>query len=261
MFGARHIYCPLKSLVTALPRIQELGLGVEVLLDETSDLWPTARWENLLDVADAIAESGVDTTVHGPFQGMSLGALDGHIRDYSLEVLCRGLEVARCFRSPLMVFHTGYLPQYPPKTRARWMANFSSNLEILLQRASDLDVLPVLENTYETDPDLLQEIFDRFPGPDLGMCLDTGHATCYGKVDPTVWSRQFVDRICHIHCSDNDGKQDLHWDLGTGVVNFPAILAPLAALENTSSVTFETALDSAEVSRDYFLNLLHTVRQ
>ncbi len=260
MFGSRHIYCPIGSVISSIPRIEELGIGIEVLLDDTSDLWPQVKWENLLEISDALSDSGLEVAVHGPFQSLSIGAPDAVVREYSMAVLMRGLEVARCFRAPTMVFHTGFLPQYPPRTRAKWMNYFSGNLERLLQKANELEVMLALENTYETDTGLFREIFQLFPEPPLGMCLDTSHATCYGKIDPALWTHEFADRICHVHCSDNDGKQDLHMDLGTGKVDFSSILAPLAAIESPASVTFETSLETAEISRDYFLALLQTIR-
>ena len=111
MYGSRHIYCGINQVVASLPRITDLGIGVEVLFDDTRDLWPQVRWENLLNIADALADEGIDATVHGPFHGLNMGTADQHIRDYSLAVLTGALEAARAFRSPLMVFHTGFLPQ------------------------------------------------------------------------------------------------------------------------------------------------------
>ncbi|MBI5059741.1 sugar phosphate isomerase/epimerase [candidate division KSB1 bacterium] len=261
MYGSRHIYCGINLVVASLPRISDLGIGIEVLFDDTRDLWPQVRWENLLNVADALADEGIEATVHGPFHGLNLGTADHHVREYSLAALTGGLEAARAFRSPVMVFHTGYLPQYPTRTREQWVERFCENLELLVTRAADLEVRLAMENTYEQDLTLFQEIFARFPTPALGMCLDVAHATCYGRVPAANWALTFADRICHIHCSDNDGKEDTHWELGRGQVDFRRLLAPLAKLGSQATVTFETPLDKGEQSRDYFFNLLETIRK
>lgn len=260
MFDSRHIYCAISDVIGAAPRISELGLGVEVLFDDTAEIYPQVKWENLLAVADVLSDEGLEATVHGPFHGINLGAGDSHVRDFSLKSLFAALEAARTFRSPLMVIHSGYLPQFPPRSREKWINWFCTGLEQLLDRANDLEVRLALENTYEQDTSLFQEIFERFPTPALGMCLDAAHATCYGRIHPTTWSMTFADRICHIHLSDNDGRDDLHWDLGRGVVDARAILAPLARIESTASVTFETPLETGEVSRDLFFNLLQSMR-
>jgi sugar phosphate isomerase/epimerase len=260
MFDSRHIYCPVQNVIEAAPRISELGLGVEILFDDTAELYPHVKWENLLGLADVLADEGIDATVHGPFHGINLGAGDSHVREFSLQALLSGLEAARTFRSPLMVFHAGYLPQYPPRTREKWMRWFCEGLERLLERAGDLEVRLALENTYEHDTTLFQEIFEHFPTPALGMCLDAAHATCYGRVHPSTWSLTFAERICHVHLSDNDGRDDLHWDLGRGVVDLRTILTPLARIESSATVTFETPLETGEVSRDLFFNMLQSMR-
>jgi len=252
MFGLRSVYCEHALVVEHLPRIAELNLGVEVLFETTEDLWPQVRWENLLDLVDAVADSGVDATVHGPFHNLNLGSRDAHIRQYSLELLTNSLDVARAFRSPIMVMHSGFNPQYPPKARTKWLDVFSQGLERLLSRASDVGVQLALENTYEPDTSLFEEIFERFSTPALGMCLDAGHATCFGRVEAAEWSRRFADRICHVHLSDNDGRDDLHQGLGQGALDLRAVLEPLVGVQSSAGVTFEVGADDIVASRDRF---------
>ena len=259
MFGPKYVYCEHSQVPELVPRLAELGLGVEILFETTEDLWPQVRWENLLDLADAVADAGIEASVHGPFHNLSLGSRDAHIRNYTMDVLTVAMETARAVRSPRLVFHTGYVPQYTPKARARWMEAFSAGLEQLIIRATDLEVRLAMENTYETDTSLFEEIFERFPTPALGMCLDTGHATCFGQVDPGQWSLRFYDRIVHVHCSDNDGHSDLHLALGYGVVNFRALLEPLARVGKEPSITLEVSGDDAAASRDYLETLATTL--
>jgi sugar phosphate isomerase/epimerase len=259
MFGPRYIYCEQSLVAAKLPQMADLGLGVEVLFESTADLWPQVKWENLLDLADDIAEAGIEASVHGPFHNLSIGARDTHIRSYSLDAIAASLEAALAFHAPQVVFHTGYLPQFPPKTRERWLDTFSESLEQLLGRAAELGVRLAMENTYEPDTTLFEEIFARFPTPALGMCFDTSHATCFGRIDPALWSQRFADRICHIHCSDNDGRDDLHLGLGTGVVNFKALLQPLAQIGSSAGVTLEVSAGDAASSRDYLAHLVNTL--
>jgi sugar phosphate isomerase/epimerase len=259
MFGQRYIFCEHARVPALLPQIAETGLGIEVLFETTEDFYPQVRWEELLDLADAISDSGIPASVHAPFHNISLGSRDGHIQTYTLDVLTSAMEMARTLHSPHIVFHTGYLPQYPPKSRAKWLDAFSLGIEQLIIRASDLDIQLAMENTYEQDTSLFEEIFERFPQPILGMCLDTAHATCYGKVEPLMWPMRFADRICHIHCSDNDGREDLHMQLGTGRVNYRALLEPLARIGNPASITLEVAVEDAAASRDYLESLLNTM--
>lgn len=259
MFESRYIYCEASYVPAAIPRLVELGLGVEILFENTDDLWPQLRWENLLDLGDALDEAGIEVCVHGPFDNVNLGSRDSHIRRYSLEVLMAAAEFAQAVRSPNLVFHTGYLPQFPPAGRERWLNEFSRGLEELLDRISGFDVRLAMENTYEPDLSLFEEIFARFPSPVLGMCFDTGHAACFGRVDPGAWSRRFADRIGHVHVSDNDGRDDLHWGLGKGVVDFRSVLWPLLRLDVPAGITLEVSAEDAQSSRDYLNDLLQTM--
>jgi sugar phosphate isomerase/epimerase len=259
MFGTRHVYCPLSEIAETLPQVMELNLGLEILVDNTELVWPQIRWEEIFPIADMIADSGVETTLHGPFYNLNLGARDNHIRTYSLKACLAALEVARAFRSSTMVFHTGFLPQYSPKGREMWFNDFVQSMEPLLDQAADLDVRLAMENTYEQDINLFTAIFEHFATSGLGMCLDAGHTTCFGKATPALWSEVFRERICHIHCSDNDGKEDLHWGLGKGVVDFHKILAPLAHYGTMASVTFEIPVEDAAESKIYFENLVKTL--
>lgn len=259
MFGTRYLYCGVESVRKTMPQILDAGLGVEVVFDDTTDLWPSARWENLLQVADEIQDAGVEAAVHGPFHSVNLGSRDPNVRLISQQMLVAGLEFARAVRSPHMVMHSGFVPQYSPKGRAKWLDQFCENIEPVLARASELEVRVTLENTYEQDTTLFEEIFARIENPALGMCLDTGHATCFGKIEPAQWSKRFGEQISHVHCSDNDGKDDLHWGLGKGVVDFRSLLEPLAGFGSLATITFEVSPDDALASRQYFDDILKTL--
>ncbi len=259
MFGTRYLYCGVESVRRTMPQIAAAGLGIEVVFDDTTNLWPQMRWENLLEIADDIQDAGLPAAVHGPFHGINLGSRDPNQRGISRRMLEAALEFARAIRSPHMVIHSGYLPQYAPKGRVKWLEQFLVNVEPVLARACELEVRVALENTYEPDTSLFEEIFERIENPALGMCLDPGHATCFGKVEPAQWSRRFGERISHLHCSDNDGKDDLHWSLGKGVVDFRRLLQPLVSLGSLSTVTFEVAPEDAQDSNRCFEDVLKTL--
>lgn len=187
---------------------------------------------------------------------MNLGSRDNHVLDYSLNILSAGLEVTKALQAPLMVFHTGFFPQLNPKGRAKWMNVFLPTLNELIAKAQQLEIQLAMENTYEQDLNLFEEIFEQILTPTLGMCFDTGHAVCFGKVEPSLWTKRFRDRICHIHCSDNDGKDDLHWGLGKGVIDFQSLLNPLRAYSNEISMTYEVSANDIADSKNYLENLL-----
>lgn len=247
----RCIYIGVSDVVMAIPKVSELGLGIEIVFNTTADLWPKIKWDVLLGLADDLSEAQMPVACHGPFNSLSIASKDEHIAEYSFQSLSAGIEASRVLGSPLMVFHTGFLPQFPPTYRQPWLDKFCLKLTQLLDVAAANGILLAMENTYEPDTTLFEEIFARVQHPFLGMCFDTGHASCFARIPPAKWVEQFSEQIVHLHLSDNDGISDLHWDLGKGVVNVSTLIGPLLARGARPSVTFEVSLDDAQNSNDY----------
>ena len=252
----RCIYVGIHDVPMAIPKVSDLGFGIEIVFNTTTDLWPKIKWDVLLGLADDLTEAQLPVACHGPFNNLSFAAKDEHIAEYSYQSLAAGIEGARVLGSPMMVFHTGFLPQYPPAYRPVWLDKFCGKLTQLLEIASDNGIVLAMENTYELDTTLFEEIFARVQHPFLGMCFDTGHASCFAKIPPTKWVEQFSEQIVHLHLSDNDGISDLHWGLGKGIVNVSTLIGPLLARGARPSVTFEVSLDDAQTSNDYLTRSL-----
>jgi len=256
ILAPRCVYLGVRDVNANLERLQDLGLGVEIVFNTTTDLWPKVKWDTLLGLADDLNELNIPVSCHGPFHNFAVAGNDAHIAEYSFQALSAGIEAARILGSPLMVFHTGYIPQIPAHKRDKWMDVFCGKLGQLLETAADNRIVLAMENTYEPDTSLFEEIFARIQHPFLGMCLDTGHAACFGKVPVVQWVERFSEQIVHLHISDNDGISDLHWPPGKGVVSLSTLLGPLLARGARPSVTFEVELDEAKASNDYLNRVL-----
>jgi sugar phosphate isomerase/epimerase len=241
-------YCAFANAEERLARLQELGVGIEVMLDDSQFLWPDIRWEEVLGLADRLAEVGTPVVLHGPFNNLNLGARDEHIRQYSRELMLRGFRVARTLGAPQMVIHLGYLPQFSPEAAEAWWRSFAESLPIMLTEARSSGVMLLVENTYESEPSLFEKIFEQFDTPALGMCLDIGHAHCYSSVPVEEWVHRFRYQIRHLHLSDNDGKSDRHWTLGTGTLKSSPAFEFFARQEERPTVTLEVPFDTLEES-------------
>lgn len=252
----RCVYVDSRSVTDAIPQLVELGLGVEVMFGSTESLWPKTKWDVLLGLADDLADAQIQVSCHGPFNSLALASKDNHIAEYSFQSLAAGIEASRVLGSPLMVLHTGFLPQYPPTAREKWLDSFCSKLRILLEVASENSIVLAVENTYEPDTSLFEDIFARIQHPYLGMCFDTGHAACFSRIPATDWIERFSEQIVHLHLSDNDGNADLHWSLGKGVVNIASVIGPLLSRGARPSVTLEVSIEDAKASNDYLEQVL-----
>lgn len=242
------LYCAFGKAQDRLGRLRELGIGIELMLDDSHLLWPNLQQHEVSGVADQLAKSGVPALLHGPFHNLNLGARDEHIRHYSRQLILRGFQVARAIGSPTMVIHLAFLPQYSPESAEAWWRCFSQEFPVVLAEAQKTGVALLVENTYENDPATFERVFEQFASQHLGMCLDVGHAHCYGSVPAAEWAARLRHQIRHLHLSDNDGDSDRHWALGKGTVTISPVLDIFARDCAPPSITLEVPFDTVDES-------------
>jgi sugar phosphate isomerase/epimerase len=74
------------------------------------------------------------------------------------------------------------------------------------------------------------QLFARLGRPDhLRLTLDIGHMECMGEWPMADVLRPWADRVVNVHIDDMLACRHEHLPLGTGDVDFPTILAALAA--------------------------------
>jgi sugar phosphate isomerase/epimerase len=241
-------YCPFEKAEARLGKLRELGIGIELMLDDSRILWPEFQQDAVSRLADRLTQAKIPVLLHGPFHNLNLGARDNHIRDYSRELILRGFDVARMMNSPTMVIHLAILPQYSPESADAWWRSFFGVFPEVLAGVQESGVALLLENTYETDPAVFERVFEKFSSPQLAMCLDVGHAHCYSPVPPHEWAARLHHRIRHLHISDNDGESDRHWTLGKGTVNISPVLDVFAGDVVRPSITLEVPFDTVDES-------------
>jgi inosose dehydratase len=102
--------------------------------------------------------------------------------------------------------------------------------------------------TFVETPDELVRLMDLTDPALLGVCLDVGHYIVGGG-DPVAAVEQFGARVRHVHLKDVDPtvlgrlrageladfpaaiRARLFTELGAGILDLPAVLAPLARLD------------------------------
>jgi len=94
------------------------------------------------------------------------------------------------------------------------------------------------KESYPLSRQFLEEDLDELDWSRWKLCVDTGHLVL-ALTDPVKFMEQWADKVCWMHCKDvrsSDVKtlSQVRWSenftiLGTGVVDFPAILKRLAS--------------------------------
>ncbi len=124
---------------------------------------------------------------------------------------------------------------------------FRRSLAVLSERAHRAGIRVACENlpSMAGEPprplslmDDLRAVIDDFP-PNVGVCLDTGHAVLNGR-SPIDEARVAGDRLIALHLHDADAQSD-HWTPGDRSIDWAGLNTALADISFEGAWTFEHA--------------------
>lgn len=110
----------------------------------------------------------------------------------------------------------------------------------------------------ESDSETAYDAFATRTDDRLGLEFDIGLA-CYGGVDPTTYLDRYADRISLVHLTDTIPDEELHVDLGEGVIDVERCVRAVAAdvewLIHENGLTTDP-MATLESSADHIRSLL-----
>ena len=140
--------------------------------------------------------------------------------------------------------------------------HLSESLEALLPVAAERGVILAVENMlpvagglgwrFTSRPEHFEAIKEACPHPNLGFCLDTGHALVAGgpegapKFFEAMWPR-----VVAYHLSDTSGDRDMHIAPGRGLVDWRRVFRRAKEAGYQGSMCIETG-PFAHLSRGRF---------
>ncbi|OPZ86441.1 MAG: endonuclease 4 [bacterium ADurb.Bin429] len=153
------------------------------------------------------------------------GASDAAVNAAGLELVENRLRMAAMLACDVVVLHLPSevranlpSPAYDATRRA---------LDTLTARAREHGVRIALENTPDDNTAALEALFADY-GPDiLGLCYDSGHGHLAGNGLERLATLK--DRLLAIHLHDNDGSADQHRLPFDGTIDWPPLMALIAA--------------------------------
>ncbi|MCQ2555267.1 MAG: sugar phosphate isomerase/epimerase [Clostridia bacterium] len=165
---------------------------------------------------------GIDKLImHGPFTEIHPASIDSRIRDAGMLRLKEAVEVLKELGLSRMVVHTGWLPFiYFKEYQAEKAAQF-------FERLMDSENFTLaVENVLEDEPYMIKDMMEKINNPNIGICLDVGHANCMDKErDIYTWIDVLSPYIVHIHLHNNDRLNDRHWSFDKGTMDISAVIA------------------------------------
>jgi len=213
------------------------GLNPEIGLDAGS--LSHCRPQTFRRIARAFQRAGRRLTLHGPFQDLAPGALDDAVLAASRRRLRQALRWLPLFQPLALVCHLGYEARHYRHDLATWTARAAATFRELATVAQTHRVTIMLENVYETEPELFLDVLHRARAPNLKVCLDVGHLLAFGGGDFDRWLNTLWPVIAHLHLHDNQGLDDDHQALGTGRVPLEFVLNFLADKGQKPLITLE----------------------
>jgi sugar phosphate isomerase/epimerase len=233
-----QVNIPFAFLVDSyLAKFLQGGLHPEIGLDAFSlEYYPKKVFQ---EMARSFKKAKRRITLHAPFQDLLPGALDEWIRNASRHRLHQAFRWLPVFRPVAIVCHTGYDARFYQWDRKEWLASSKATWKEFSRLAADQGVTLMLENVYETEPELFLELLDLVGAPNLQVCLDVGHLNAFGGADFDHWLKTLAPVIGQLHLHDNHGDQDNHLALGEGRVPLAQVLNFLAARGPQPLITLE----------------------
>ena len=144
----------------------------------------------------------------------------------------------------------------------RYMRCMGKSLEVLLPRAEDLGVKIALENMlpgevgvggrFGSEPEHFELFTREFVHPNLGYCLDTGHAqVVVGADGPGRFFDVMKDRLIAFHLQDNPGDRDLHLAPGHGLVDWNTVFKRMSDIKYPHPAVIEAPPFSRGLHKNY----------
>jgi sugar phosphate isomerase/epimerase len=180
------------------------------------------------------------TAVHGPDSGnLSPGHTEPQVVAETRECVTALLDLAEELGIPRVIWHT-WLDVQPFEEwgLAGWVER---NAAFWREALTGRSVEVCLENSWGDSPELLAGEVDEISLPNVGACLDVGHAHLQGGNRTDEWVEALGPRIRHMHLHDNDGASDQHHAVGDGTVDWHRVIAALRQNGLTPAATLEVA--------------------
>ncbi|WP_297898763.1 sugar phosphate isomerase/epimerase family protein [Methanobrevibacter sp.] len=162
-------------------------------------------------------------TIHSPIIDLNIASLNKSIQLASINEIIKSIDLAKTLDSDIVVVHPGSIPFLARNYVDKVLSKCRESLVICENYGSDYDVHIAVENMPNIDNFLYKDIntlnrllFDL----DIGMTLDVGHAAVNGFSEKEL----YFDSIKHVHLSDNNYDNDMHYSLGEGSIDFKAVI-------------------------------------
>lgn len=208
------------ELETVAARFREAGLGFD------SFHLPFTAEDDICSFYETTRKKAVEKAVHWMEKAAILGARVGiqHPSTNRLDAEAEGLD--------------------------SFLRQLGKSLQVMLPAAEKLNFTVALENMLPGEqgprlcsrPEHFERIIAEFAHPNLGFCLDTGHALVAGggHEGARAFAEVMAPHLAAVHLADNAGDRDSHLAPGHGRVEWGPVFRSAAELGYEYTMCIET---------------------
>ncbi|MDX1686727.1 MAG: sugar phosphate isomerase/epimerase family protein [Candidatus Promineifilaceae bacterium] len=177
---------------------------------------------------------------HGAFYDMVSASVDPDVVALTLQRYRQNVEVAHHLGGRYVVFHANYMGGFKlADYRDGWHRRQVTFWRAFMEEVGERGVTVLLENMWADDPSIIVDILAEVDHPRLQACLDVGHVYLFSDRPIEVWIDALEPFLYSCHLNNHNGRVDLHWSLGHGVIDYPPILRKLKELARPPFMTLE----------------------
>ena len=164
--------------------------------------------------------------LHAPFCDLCPGSCDPLVRAVARQRYQRACATATRLGMSGVIFHHGYAPN--TSSFDQWIKR-SKDFWLDLHEETGAKLHFYIENLLERSPELLGDLIRQMDHPQIGACLDVGHAHAYSTTPVLNWIQTLGETIHYVHLHDNFGQKDDHLGLGQGTIPVEIMIGELVA--------------------------------
>lgn len=177
--------------------------------------------------------------LHGPFLDLNPMSFDREIQRVTWERYAQAYEAAVQLKAEKLVFHTCLYPD--AYLLIGWAERVTEFYKRFLAGHDQIQI--VMENVFDRRWEPLLETVEKVRADNFCLCFDVGHANCYGEEEVTLWAKNLLPCLTHVHIHDNKGDRDAHLGMGRGNIPWEEMIS---CLRKKESLTYTIECGSAE---------------
>jgi len=197
---------PYPRVTAEMEKLAAAGLGIEIEVTDPRWILKLVELPAVKKLGRALAERGIEVRVQGPFYDLAPGSLDPYIRDHTLSLFLRTVEIAGSLGAGCVTLYTGFNPLLHSRVIDQWSEICRPVWSETAEAADRFNLRVLFANMFEESPELQLRLIEMVPAGAGGACLDVANALACSRRKIGSWVGALAGHLRLVHLSDNRGR-------------------------------------------------------